>query len=279
MSKTYPSDLTDEQWALLQPHIPPCKHGGRHRTVDIRRVVEGILYRNKSGCQWRMLPKDFPPWGTVYYYFARWRDNGTLKAINDFFRGWVRVLKGREASPKSDNIDSQTVKSTELGGECGFDNARKITGHGRKRHIIVDSMGLLLVVLVTSAAVEDPLAALAMVQELDRTKYPRLRKLWADSKYHNHQLYARIESHVEGTWELLIVSRPKDKKGWVKLPQRWVVERTFAWLGRYRCHSKDYERLPTSSAGMIYVSMIHRMLNRLRPSKDYTDFKYRRKIG
>ena len=273
LRQAYPSDLTDEQWALLEPLIPPARNrqGGRPREVCMREVVNTILYLNRSGCQWDMLPHDLLPKSTAYEYFAQWRDDGTWSRLVDALRTNVRVAAGREPTPSALCIDSQTVKTTEIGGdERGYDGGKKI--NGRKRHLLVDTLGLLVAVLITGAGLDDGVAAPQLLGQITARDYPRLKVIFGDRKYHNHALNAWLATH-RPTWHVEVKLRPEGTKGFAPLEKRWVIERTNAWNGRCRRHSKDYERTIESSAAMIQISNVHLMLRRLAPA-DTPKFNY-----
>jgi putative transposase len=267
----YPSDLTDEQWPLIEPHIPPVRPGGRPRKTDMRDVVDAVFYILRTGCQWRYLPQNFPPKSTVWRYFDEWRHDGTLDTIHDLLRKKVRTAEKPYHPRTTASVDSQSVDTTSGGEQRGRDNAKNVDG--RKRHIVVDGMGLLLGVLVTAADVDDATGAAELFARLEGQPMSRVRTMYADSKYHNFTLYQWVDKNAE--WDLAIVRRPKGSEGWVKLPIRWTVERTFAWLGRCRRLSKDREKSVLSSESFIKLAMIQLMLHRLRPDEKEAEFHYR----
>jgi putative transposase len=259
-NQLYPSDLTDCQWDCIKELIPPAKPGGKPRTLDMRAVINAILYLTVTGCQWRMLPREYPAWQSVYTYFRTFRDDGTWQRIHDTLRAQVRQRAGRHKQPTAGVLDSQSVKTTQLPGVRGYDSGKRV--NGRKRHILVDTLGLLLAVVVTSAALSDPAGAKLLFKRLGGA-CKKLRRIWVDGTYRGHLLEWVI---LHCRFRLQPVLRSEEQKGFVVLPRRWVVERTFAWITQCRRLGKDYEVLVQSSQAMIYIAMTRLMVRRLAAS-------------
>jgi putative transposase len=258
----YSTNLTDRQWRCIQKLLPKRARRGRP-PIDRRAIINAILYVARAGCQWRMLPRDFPNWSTVYGVFRRWTLDGTWQRIHDRLREKTRRLSGKKATPTAAIIDSQSIRTAEGGEHRGYDAGKKITG--RKRHIIVDTLGLILGVVVHGADIQDQDGAWPLFEKI-RGQFRRLKVIFGDAAYGRNDLPA----WVLGTfgWILQTVLRPVGLKGFTVLPKRWIVERTISWLARNRRHSRDYEKTTTSSEAFIYISMTGLMLRRLEKAKN-----------
>ncbi|MCC5626961.1 IS5 family transposase [Nostoc sphaeroides] len=262
MTKAYSSNLTQDQWELLEPLIPVAKKGGRPREVDVCSVLNAIFYVLTQGCTWRNLPGDFPNWQTVYTYFRNWRIDGTWISIHDRLRGWARVENERCVSPSEAIIDSQSVKSAAMvSQDVGYDAGKKVKG--RKRFLTVDTLGLVLRVLVTAASVDERSGGKQVLKKVKKMgdTVSRLSTIWVDGGYDGNPFMQWVMDFYR--WIVQVVLRPHERKGFVLLPKRWVVERTLGWLTGCRRLNKDYELLPQTSETFIYLAMIRIMVRRL----------------
>jgi len=255
----YDTDLSDKQWNIIAPLLPVNNKRGRPTELDLPLVLNAILYLARTGCQWRNLPKEFPKWESVYYYFRKWSKDGTWHTINEALRKIEREKRGRKPEPTGAIVDSQSVKTTEAGGERGFDGGKNTKG--RKRNVVTDTIGNLLAVVVNAANSDDRAGAKKALAKLSDDTTVSLKKIWADGGYRGRNFLDWVHETLQSALE--ITYRPPNANGFVVVPVRWVVERTLAWLGRYRRLSKDYEHCSKSSEGMIYVASIATMLKRL----------------
>lgn len=271
-TKGYPTDTTSAQWEIIRGAILPQQGRGRPRTVELRRIVDAIFYISRSGCQYRLLPNDFPPWQTVYYYFDKWKKDGTLARIHDALREKVRE-RDRPKERTTASVDSQSTDSHGAQEAREYDGGKKLDG--RKRHLVVDSLGLLLAVIVTAGNVSDGVGGIASLSEVDPADYPEMATIFGDRAYEKAGFPAFVEQWKAGC-KLNVIARKEDDKGFVKLPIRWVVERTNAWLTKNRRLCRSYEHTVSSEVAYIRIAMIHLMVRRLSPSPPQSPFRYKR---